>query len=61
MNRYKIINVIATLNSIKKIGVSPVVEMLLNICIRKLGLEVKQEKEYNEKHHTLDITEEQSP
>jgi hypothetical protein len=41
INRYKIINVIATLNSIKKIGVSPIIEMLINICIRKLKLEIQ--------------------
>ena len=29
-------------DSIKKIGVSPIIEMLINICIRKLKLEIQK-------------------
>ena len=42
INRYQIINVIATLRSIKKIGASPVIDILINICIKKLTNEVKR-------------------
>ena len=40
INRYQIINVIANLRSMKRIGVSPVVRVLINICIKQLKNEL---------------------
>ena len=42
INRYQIINVIANLRSMKRIGVSPVIQVIINICIGKLKNEIKQ-------------------
>ena len=42
INRYQIINVIANLKSMKNIGVSPVIEILINICIKTLKKEVQK-------------------